>query len=145
MRRFAGCCRYVYNRALAWQNARYECGEKKLGYAGLCKELTAWRSEALWLAAAHSQILQQALQDLERAYRNFFEKRAALPRFKKKGRSDSFRFAQGTKLDQSNDRIYLPKLGGVRYRNSRAVPGELCNATVSTSAEIGRASWRERV
>lgn len=134
MRGFAGSCRYVYNRALALQKERYERGEKKLGYAGLCKELTAWRREAMWLTAAHSQILQQALKDLERAYRNFFDKRAAFPRFKKKGRRDSFRFPQGTKLDQSHDRIYLPKLGWVRYRNSRAVPGEVCNVTVSASA-----------
>ncbi|MGH8320010.1 MAG: RNA-guided endonuclease InsQ/TnpB family protein [Steroidobacteraceae bacterium] len=106
-------------------------GEKKLGYAGLCQELTAWRHEVMWLGAAHSQILQQALKDLERAYRNFFEKRAAFPRFKKKGRGDRFRFPQGTTLDQSNDRIYLPKLGWMHYRNSRAVPGEVCTVTVS--------------
>ncbi|MGH8258028.1 MAG: RNA-guided endonuclease InsQ/TnpB family protein [Steroidobacteraceae bacterium] len=116
------------------QKERYERGEKKLGYAGLCKELTAWRNEAMWLGAAHSQILQQALKDLERAYRNFFEKRAAFPRFKKKGRCESFRFPQGTKLDQSNDRIYLPKLGWMRYRNSRLVPGQVCNVTVSLSS-----------
>lgn len=133
MRRFAGSCRYVYNRALALQKARYERAEKKLGYAGLCKELTAWRNEARWLGEAHSQILQQALKDLERAYRNFFEKRAAFPRFKKKGRGESFRFPQGIRLDQCNDRIYLPKLGWMRYRNSRAVPGEVCNVTVSLS------------
>jgi putative transposase len=133
LRRFAGSCRYVYNRALALQKARYERGEKKLGYAGLCKELTAWRKEAMWLEDAHSQILQQALKDLERAYRNFFEKRAAFPRFKRKGRGESFRFPQGTRLDQGNDRIYLPKIGWMRYRNSRAVPGKVCNVTVSLS------------
>jgi putative transposase len=133
LRRFAGSCRYVYNRALALQKARYERAEKKLGYAGLCKELTAWRNEARWLGEAHSQILQQALKDLERAYRNFFEKRAAFPRFKKKGRGESFRFPQGTRLDQRSDRIYLPKLGWVRYRNSRAVPGKVCNVTASLS------------
>lgn len=134
MRRFAGSCRYVYNRALALQKARYERGEKKLGYAGLCKELTAWRAERVWLSQVHSQALQQTLKNLERAYRNFFEKRAAFPARKRKGRGDSFRFPQGTKLDQVNDRIYLPKIGWVRYRNSRSVPGEICNVTVSLSA-----------
>jgi len=134
MRRFAGSCRYVYNRALALQKARYERGEKKLGYAGLCKELTAWRAERAWLSQAHSQALQQTLKDLERAYRNFFEKRAGFPAPKRKGRGDSFRFPQGAKLDQIDDRIYLPKIGWVRYRNSRAVPGEVCNVTVSVSA-----------
>ncbi|MFO7808439.1 helix-turn-helix domain-containing protein, partial [Guyparkeria sp.] len=38
MRRFARSCRFVFNRALALQQQRYEAGEKKLGYAGLCKE-----------------------------------------------------------------------------------------------------------
>ncbi len=41
MRRYAGSCRFVYNKALALQKQRYDQGEKKLGYAGLCKELTA--------------------------------------------------------------------------------------------------------
>lgn len=41
MRRFAGSCRFVFNKALALQKERYEQGEKKLGYAGLCQLLTA--------------------------------------------------------------------------------------------------------
>ena len=40
MRSFAGSCRFVFNKALAMQKALYENGEKKLGYAGLCKALT---------------------------------------------------------------------------------------------------------
>ena len=44
MLRFAGSCRFVFNKALALQKERYEQGEKKLGYTGLCKELTAWRN-----------------------------------------------------------------------------------------------------
>ncbi|MGL6070407.1 RNA-guided endonuclease InsQ/TnpB family protein, partial [Craterilacuibacter sp.] len=50
---------------------------------------------------------------------NFFAKRADFPRFKRKGLSDSFRYPQGCKLDQGNSRIFLPKLGWLRYRNSR--------------------------
>jgi putative transposase len=69
MRRFAGCCRFVFNRALALQKERYERGEKKLGYAGLCQLLTQWRNgpETPWLADAPTHPLQQALKDLERA------------------------------------------------------------------------------
>ncbi|MFT0546007.1 zinc ribbon domain-containing protein [Allopusillimonas ginsengisoli] len=64
MRRFAGSCRFVFNKALALQKARYEQGEKKLGYAGLCKELTAWRngSETPWLKDAPVHPLQQTLK-----------------------------------------------------------------------------------
>src|SRR5579859_1711151 len=45
MRCFAGSCRFVYNKGLALQKTRFDAGETKLGYAGLCKLLTQWRSE----------------------------------------------------------------------------------------------------
>lgn len=135
MRGFAGACRFVPNKALAIQKDRYEKGEKKLGYADLCKLLTAWKEEPKleWLRETPSQTLQQSLKDLERAYANFFAKRADFPRFKKKGQGDSFRFPQGFKLDQANGRIFLPKLGWMRYRNSRDVLGTPKNMTVSQS------------
>ena len=135
MRRFAGSCRFVYNKALALQQERHKAGEKKLGYVALCKALTEWKAQpqTLWLSETPSQALQQALKNLERAYKNFFEKRADFPRFKKKGVSDSFRYPQGVKLDQGNSRVFLPKLGWLRYRNSRGVLGEVKNATVSQS------------
>lgn len=139
MRRFAGSCRFVFNKALALQKAHYAEGKKKLSYADLCKHLTEWRknSETQWLSEAHSQPLQQSLKDLERAYKNFYEKRADFPRFKKKGLSDSFRYPQGCKLDQANSRIFLPKLGWMRYRNSREVLGGVKNVTVS----FGQGKW----
>jgi putative transposase len=138
MRRFAGSCRFVYNKALALQKERHEQGQKKLGYAGLCQLLTAWRHSAdtAWLADAPVHPLQQALQDLERAYSHFFAQRAGFPKFKKKGRSDSFRYPEPKQiqLDQANSRIFLPKLGWLRYRNSRDVVGKVKSVTVSKHA-----------
>lgn len=135
MRRFAGSCRFVFNKALAMQKARYEHGEKKLGYAGLCKALTTWRNadDTAWLAEAPVHPLQQTLKDLERAYTNFFAKRADFPRFKKKGQGDSFRYPDPKqfKVDAANGRIFLPKLGWIRYRNSRPLLGAPKNVTVS--------------
>jgi putative transposase len=141
IRQFAGCCRVVFNEALSLQIKRYQNGEKKLTYVQLSKELTAWRNGAPlpsgrvapWLSEAPVHPLQQALKNLERAYSNFFAKRAGFPRFKKKGRNDSFRYPdpKQIKLDQANSRICLPKLGWVRYRNSREVLGEVRNVTVS--------------
>lgn len=133
MRRFAGSCRFVFNKALAMQQAQHADGKKKLSYADLCKQLTIWRNslETGWLSETHSQPLQQSLKDLERAYNTFFAQRADLPRFKKKGQSDSFRYPQGCKLDQSNGRLFLPKLGWMRYRKSRDVLGTIKNVTVS--------------
>ncbi len=69
MRRFAGACRFVFNEALALQKRRQEQGEKRLGYAGLCKLLTGWRNGspfpsgrvAAWLADAPVHPLQQTV------------------------------------------------------------------------------------
>lgn len=54
-------------QGLAVQKERYERGEKKLSYAGLCKRLTEWRNdpETVWLADAPVHPLQQTLKDLE--------------------------------------------------------------------------------
>ena len=133
MRRFAGSCRFVYNKALAMQKSLYEQGQKKQGYAGLCKSLIGWKAETTWLTETPSQALQQTLKDLERAYSNFFAKRADFPRFKKKGMGGSFRYPQGCKLDQPNSRVFLPKIGWIRYRNSRDILGEVRNVTISQS------------
>ena len=133
MRSFAGACRFVFNQALALQKAKYEAGNKKLSYADLCAELLTLKSSNPWLGESPSQTLQQSLKDLERSYKNFFAKRADFPRFKKKGLSSSFRFPQGCKLDQANNRIFLPKLGWMHYRNSREALGEVKNVTVSHS------------
>jgi putative transposase len=135
MRCFGGSCRYVFNKALALQKERFERGEKKLSYAELCREITGWRNgeETPWLKEAPVHPLQQTLKDLDRAYRNFFAKRAEFPKFKKKGQKESFRYPdpKGIKLEEANSRILLPKLGWIRYRKSREVLGVVKNVTVS--------------
>lgn len=138
MRQFAGMARFVFNRGLALQKEGYEAGDKKLSYAALCKQLTGWRNsaETPWLRDGPIHPLQQSLKDLERAYANFFAKRADFPRFKKKGQRDSFRYPdpKQIRLDQGNRRLYLPKLGWLRFRKSRDVLGTVKNVTVSQSA-----------
>ena len=132
MKQFAGCSRFVFNRALAYQNEQYEADNSfKFNYFKLVNMLPQWKQEFVWLKDCHSQVLQQSLKDLESGFQNFFAERANFPRFKKKGEKESFRFPQGCKLEQHNNRIWLPKIGWVRYRNSRNVIGEIKNVTVS--------------
>lgn len=145
MRQFSGACRFVFNQALRLQKTLHENSEKKLGYAGLCKQLTAWRNgtavpsgfPAPWLAAAPVHPLQQSLKDLERAYANFFAGRAAFPRFKRKGMGDGFRYPdpKQIRLEQGNRRAFLPKLGWIRYRKSRDILGTVKNVTVSCAGD----------
>ncbi|HLA36649.1 MAG TPA: transposase, partial [Rhodocyclaceae bacterium] len=137
MRRFAGSRRFVYNKALTLQKERYTAGEKRLSYVEMAKLLTGWRNgpETPWLKDAPIHPLQHALKDLDRAYVNFFQKRTAFPTFKRKGMGDSFRYPDSKQfeVDQVNSRIKLPKLGWIRYRNSRNIEGTAKNITVSSS------------
>lgn len=132
IKQFCGCSRFVFNRALAYQSEQYEADKSfKFSYTKIANLLPEWKKELPWLKDCHSQVLQQSLKDLESAFKNFFQKRSNFPKFKKKGVKERFRFPQDCKLEQQNNRIYLPKIGWVRYRNSRDVVGEIKNITVS--------------
>ena len=145
MRGFAGSCRFVFNRALALQQEIYDLCGFRPGFDELCEEMARWKKEpeTSWLKDAPSQALQQSLKNLEDAWKRHFESLKELkagkihpnelvgpPRFKKKGQHDSFRFPQGFELDQENSRVFLPKLGWIRYRNSQEVLGEVRSVTV---------------
>ena len=135
MCRISGACRFVFNKALALQKENHQAGHPFISYVAMAKQLTKWRhsEETPWLKEAPCHPLQQALKNLDRAYQNFFAKRADFPRFKKKAETASFRYPDPTqiKLDQANSRIFLPKLGWIHYRKSRDILGELCNVTVT--------------
>ncbi len=74
LRRFAGACRFVYNKALVWQKQTYEQDSKtRFSYPKQANFLPQWKEEFPWLKEAPSQALQQTLKDLERAYQNFMQ------------------------------------------------------------------------
>ncbi len=140
LRRFAGSCRWVWNAAIAEQRRRREAGEKFSPYAAMCRWLTGWRHapETAWLAQTPIHPLQQTLRRLDAAYRRFFAGVGGHPRFKRRGQEPGLRFpdARQFELDQESARVKCPKLGWPRLRLSRAVVGELRNATVA--CERGR-------
>src|SRR4051812_6982490 len=73
MRRFAGSCRFVFNKALAIQKENHEAGKVFISYVAMAKHLTTWRNgvDTPWLKDAPCHPLQQALKDVEKAYKNF--------------------------------------------------------------------------
>ena len=130
MSRTAGCCRLVFNKALALQNELKEQNKKLLSYNDLCKMLTVWKQQSEWafLKDVPSQTLQQTLKDQTRGTSDSFRKKGdpakkGWPRFKSKDIGDGFRLPQlkPEHLDEGNARVKLPKLGWVRYRKSRDI------------------------
>lgn len=136
---FAGATRFLYNRGLAQRKALYDHEGKSLTYYDQNNELVALKrqEETSWLQEIHSQILQQALKNLDNAFQNFFQniragRKPGFPRFKCKGVRDSFRYPQGIKLKTNN--VYLPKIGWVKFRKSREIEGEIKQTTILREA-----------
>jgi len=72
-----------------------------------------------WYSRIDSTFLQQNVKRLDTAYKNFFEGRG-FPKFKNRSNFTSFTFVMGVKIQ--GNKIYLPKLGWMRFYNSRSIP-----------------------
>ena len=127
-----GCCRLIYNKGLAMRNDAYSNGEK-IGYNQTSAMLTDLKKQAdfTFLKNVDSIALQQSLRDLDRGFKNFFEKRARHPQFKNKHNNDqSYRtINQGDNIRIVGKYIKLPKLGYVKIKQSMEV-GHINNVTV---------------
>ena len=159
---FAGCCRFAWNNVLAENIADYEEYLDDLemrqvwGEASSLEEAKAMtiRPKPInsftfnyavgnlknekgneFLKDCYSHCLQSKMGDLYETYRGFFEGRTGYPKYQRKGKNDSFNYPDGFKIDEPNSRVYLPKIGWVRYRNSRDIIGTPKNVTVSREAD----------
>jgi putative transposase len=132
---FAGCRRFVWNWALARKTAVYKETGKGINYNALAGELVALKKqpETAFLKESHSQVLQQTLMDLDKAFGAFFDKRARFPRFKSRKRSPhAFRFPQNVTIDGNS--ISVPKVGRVKAIIHRPTEGVLKSATIKQEA-----------
>ena len=127
-----GCCRLIYNKGLAMRNDAHSNGEK-IGYNQTSAMLTDLKKRAdfAFLKDVDSIALQQSLRDLDRGFKNFFEKRTKYPRFKSKhSNHQSYRtINQGDNIRIVGKYIKLPKLGYVKIKQSMDV-GHINNVTV---------------
>lgn len=132
----AGANRWVYNEARKYCIQEYERGNKYPGYPALCKKLTEWRSTRDWLRFGVCDAQQQALVDLDNAYKRFFKKLGKFPTKKSRKKSPaSMRFPQGSKialkkLSRKDSIVTLPKIGDVRFRQSQPVQGNIRSVTL---------------
>lgn len=126
-----GCARFVWNRALTMKRTAWQERKEALSCYTIKGMLPVWKNgEFPWLKDADSQVLQEVIRHLDRAYRNFFEKRSRLPRFKKKHAArQSVAYPQRVRLD--GHFAYLPKVGWVKAVVHREIVGKIKTVTVS--------------
>ena len=135
MTRIIGCCRFVWNRLLEYSSKSYE--RRKESHTAF--DLNNFIAHSLkpafpWLSDAPAQTLQCVSADLSAAFKAFFRKDAAYPKFKTKHRSKkSFRIPQKGKVDVNNSRIYVQGIGWVDAVIHRKPIGKLKNITVTVN------------
>jgi putative transposase len=131
--------RFVWNWGLERKVAHYRVTGRNLSRAELSRQLTQLkhRHAYLWLQGIDSQLLQQGLDDLNLAFRAFFAGRARFPRFKRKRTTKAtFRIPQRVRLEDG--RVRVPKVGWIRARVSRTLPGP---SGAARFVRDGRGRW----
>jgi putative transposase len=118
--------RYVWNLAVE-QQQHWRPGRKAPGYVEQCAQLTEARAEYGWLRAGSHAVQQQALRDFAQAMRNFFNGTHRRPTWRKAGVHEGFRQVgvkpyQIERLNRRFGRVWVPRIGWVRFRLSRPVP-----------------------
>ena len=127
--RTCGCCRFVYNSALAFAK------QNRVSNYDLVKRLPGLKSEFDWLKEVPSQALQQAVIDLGKAFKNKFKGHNDWPVFHKKGRRDSYRIPVGCEIDYTHYMVKLAKLGWVKFYKDKPIDqAKIHSYTVSRSS-----------
>lgn len=130
-----GCVRFVYNHFLSQRISEYNATGKSPTRFQQDKSLTLLKQEIEWLREPDKCALQNALKDLDTAYKNFFRSvksggKIGFPRFKsKRNRRKSYK--TNSNIAISNSYVRLPKLGLVKCRVSKEIRGRILSATVS--------------
>ena len=128
-----GCTRFVYNyflekRITLWKEKKESTTRFKQD-----KELTELKKEIEWLKEPDKCALQNAVKDLDAAYRNFFNKKeCGHPNFKskRKGRKS---YSTDNRVKVDGNRVFIPKLKWVKCRVSKEVDGKVIGATIKQS------------
>ncbi len=141
-----GCARVVFNDALRARQQARAAGLPYITDAELSARLTVAKAsvERAWLSEVSSVVLQQALADLNAAYRNFFASisgkrkgpKIAAPRLRsRKDHRQAIRFTANARFKVlPSGRLRLPKIGDVQVRWSRPLSSDPSSVTVIKDA-----------
>lgn len=146
-KRACGVSRFAYNWGLAKWIEQHEAGLKP-SKNKINKELNALKAEEFpWMYESPKRAPQEALVDLESAFKKLFKKQGGFPKFKKKGVRDSFRLDDGPGSNRPNaviiegKKLRLPKPrksqinpGWVRLTVEPRFKGQIKSAVISRTA-----------
>jgi putative transposase len=132
-------CRWVYNETLATRKNAWEQEHQSLSLYATNKLLTGWKQAKPELARVHSQVLQNAQERVDLAFKAFFRRvkaggeKPGYPRYKGHGRYDSFTFKQSGFSLQGNV-VRLSKIGLVKVKRHRPIEGKIKTLSIRRDA-----------
>lgn len=136
-----GCTRLIYNKGLAMRKDSYEQNKISIGYKETNAMLSALKKndDYAFLKEVDSISLQQALRDLDKAYKNFFKNKFGFPKFKSKHNNYATYRTQNVNnsicITLDKKYIKLPKLGYVRAKVSMDITSaKINNATIEKTS-----------
>ena len=127
-----GCCRWFWNYSLNLTNETYSATGRGLSRAdiqGMLPKLKK-QEDTVWLKETYSQCLQVVALNLSNAFINFFERRAAFPRFKSKHGKQSLTYPQNVKIE-GDKYLKFPKIGLVYAKIQRKIDHVLKTVTIT--------------
>jgi putative transposase len=128
-------CRTLYNTCLEQRITAYKQQRVSLSFYTQKKELPELKKAYPEYKSVHSQVLQNVVERLDKAFQSFFlrmlkgEKKAGFPRFKGSNRFHSFTYPQSG-FSLVGNHIKLSKIGKIRMKPHRTITGKIKNCTI---------------
>ena len=124
--------RFVFNYFLALRKTTWETKQTTMTRFACDKLLPQLKQAYPWLHEADSTSLQAMVQQVDAAYQKFFKQKKGYPRFKSKHQSEQAYTTKNVRntIRIEGSRVRLPKIGFVRFIQSRSIQGHILHATV---------------
>lgn len=128
-------CRFLYNSALQERIGAHKINQISLNYYSQANQLSDIKIDNPEYKDVHSQVLQDVLKRLDKAFQSFFRRikrkeKAGFPRFQNKFRYNSFTYAQSG-FSLTDNRLILSKIGKVKIKLHRNIVGKVKTLTIS--------------
>ncbi len=139
-------CRWLYNNTLAYRKEAWEQEQRNVSYYDSKARIPLLKVERPSLKSVHSQVLQNITERVELAFQAFFrrvknEEELGYPRFKGKGRYDSFTYTQSgfsivsaSQAASHDNRVCLSKIGSIKLVYHRPIKGKIKTLTIHRSS-----------
>ena len=127
-------CRHLFNWKLKERTEAYEKENRTITYVEQQNSLPELKKQRPWFKDVYSQVLQDVLRRLDKAYLRFFTKKGGFPNYKKRGQWNSITYTQFENRPESGA-IEVPKLGKIKRVYHRELPKDAVIKTLTLIKE----------